>query len=247
MFQRLTRAARGLPNILEGLNIYVNRDKLRLIDHVFRSLSPGARSFADLGGVWKVNAGYTVYTMRKHPVEKGVIVDTDYPKELERRLQGYRNLNVVKGDFGRQEIAESVGTVDLIYLFDVLLHQAGPDWDEILEIYSRRSPCFVIYNQQYIGGGKTIRLTELPLERYVALTTESRKETYRFIYEHRHEMHPQYQKPWGDIHNVAQWGITDNDLRNTMSRLGYREVYFRNHGRFLDLKAFENHAFVFTR
>jgi hypothetical protein len=229
LFRQLTRAAWSLPNLLEGLNINVNRDKLRLIDRVFRSISPGAKSFADLGGVWKVNAGYTVYTMQRHPVDKGVIVDTDYPKKLERRLQHYRNLKVINGDFGRQEVVKSVGAVDLIYLFDVLLHQAGPDWDEILELYSRHSPCFVIYNQQYVGGGETIRLTKLPLERYVALTTEARTETYQYIYEHRDELHPQYYKPWGDVHNVAEWGITDKDLCTTMSRLGYREVCFHNH------------------
>jgi hypothetical protein len=247
LLRRLARAAGSLPNLFEGFNIYVNRDKLRLIDYVFKTLSPGARSFADLGGVWKVDAAYTTYTMRNYRVDKGVIVDTDYPEGLKRRLQRQSTLKIVQGDFGRKEIVESVGAVDMIYFFDVLLHQASPDWDEILEIYSRISPCFVIYNQQFIGGGETIRLTKLPLERFVSLTTDVREETYRYVYEHRNELHPQYHKPWGDIHNVAQWGITDKDLRSTMSRLGYREVYFRNHGRFLDLEAFENHAFVFHR
>jgi hypothetical protein len=46
---------------------------------------------------------------------------------------------------------------------------------------------------------------------------------------------------------LRQWGITDTDLRNVMHRLGYDEVFFRNFGRFSDLPAFENHAFIFKR
>jgi hypothetical protein len=61
------------------------------------------------------------------------------------------------------------------------------------------------------------------------------------------ELHPVYRKPWPDIHNIFQWAITDQDLRNVMTRLGFQEVYFRNHGRFSNLTAFENHAFVFLR
>ena len=32
-----------------------------------------------------------------------------------------------------------------------------------------------------------------------------------------------------------------------MKQLGFREVFYRNYGRFSDLPAFENHAFVFVR
>jgi len=67
------------------------------------------------------------------------------------------------------------------------------------------------------------------------------------VYEHASEVHPEYKKPWKDIHNIFQWGITDDDLRSTMDGLGYCEAHYKNHGRFSDLPAFENHAFIFVK
>ena len=245
--RKLIKAARNLPNLLRGHNIYVNRDKLRLIDHTFTSLAPEASSFADLGGVWKVNAAYTIHALRHSSVRRGSIVDTDFPAWVEKKLGRFPNLQVVHADFGSSEAIAAVGHVDVVFMFDVLLHQANPDWDEILSAYARIAPCFVIYNQQYILEEQTVRLTDLPLERYMALTSDKRADLYSYVYEHKHELHPTYQKPWGDIHNIGQWGITDGDLRTAMTDLGFSEVYYRNYGMFLDLPAFENHAFVFKR
>jgi hypothetical protein len=79
------------------------------------------------------------------------------------------------------------------------------------------------------------------------IASDARSEVYRYVYEHRHEIHPEYGKPWGDIHNISQWGITDGDLRQTMRGLGFGEVFFRNYGRFVGLPAFEEHGFVFVK
>ena len=245
--RKLIKAAQNLPNLFQGHNIYVNRDKLRLIDHTFTSLVPEASAFADLGGVWKVNAAYAIHSLRCPSVRRGVVVDTDFPAGVEKKLRRYPNLQIVHADFGSSEAIAAVGHVDVLLFFDVLLHQANPDWDKILSAYAQIAPCFVIYNQQYILEEKTIRLTDLLLERYMALTSDIRADLYAYVYEHKGELHPTYQKPWGDIHNISQWGITDRDLRETMRELGYSEIYYRNHGKFLNLPAFENHAFIFRR
>ena len=50
-----------------------------------------------------------------------------------------------------------------------------------------------------------------------------------------------------DIHNVFQWAVSDHDLRQIMSQLDFEEVYYRNHGRFLDSTQFENHAFIYIK
>lgn len=245
--RRAAKALRNIPNLWHGYNIYVNRDKLQLIDYTFGEVFPDAKSFADLGGVWKVNAAYSVHTMKRRRVERGVLVDTNYPQGLKERLQRYPGLSVVEGDFSLAETARVVGKVDVVYFFDVLLHQANPDWDDVLKVYANLSPCFVIYNQQFVRGEEAVRLTDLPFEQCIELVSDLRYDTYRYIYDHKTEMHPQYHKPWGDIHNVFQWGITDKVLRDTMSKLGYEEVLFKNYGRFLDLSAFEDHAFIFRR
>lgn len=246
-FNRIKKIIKNAPNLLSGYTIYVDTDKLRLIDRVFGQILPSARSFADLGGVWNVNGGYSLYTIRKHNLQRGVLVDTDFPDGLHKTLSKVSRLTVVKGDFARPETIDAVGSVDVVYFFDVLLHQAQPSWSEILAAYARHASCFVIFNQQYVNGNATVRLTDLPIEEYIALAPHGREETYRYVYAHADDMHPVYKKRWKDIHNIFQWGITDDDLRTTMNGLGFREVYYRNHGRFSNLPAFENHAFVFLK
>jgi hypothetical protein len=151
------------------------------------------------------------------------------------------------GDFGNATTALSVGDTDIVYFFDVLLHQANPDWDQVLTLYAKQARCMVIYNQQYISGDRTVRLTLLPMEEYMAITGGTRSEFFQYVFEHKEDIHPVYGKPWGDIHNLTQWGITDADLRAAMRGLGFREVYFKNHGNFVGLPSLENHAFIFIR
>lgn len=245
--RKLRRVFRNLPNLFQGYSIHVNRDKLDLINRTFRTYCPQARSFADLGGVWNVNAAYTIHTMGRFAIDRAFLVDTDIPLRLASRLRRFNNLEVIQGDFGSPSIAQRAGNVDVIFFFDVLLHQANPDWDRILEQYSSTCSCFVIYNQQFARGEKSVRLTDLPFDEYIALTSDHAKEFSRFVFEHKYDVHPRFNKPWKDIHNIAQWGITDQGLRSVMSQLGFREVFYRNYGMFIDLPAFENHAFVFKR
>lgn len=247
LLRRFTKAVRRLPNLFQGYNLYVNREKLRLIDHTFNTIFPQAKSFADAGGIWKVNGAYSVHTLKHYRIEKGTLIDTDFPEGLEKRLKRYQQLEVIRGDFASKLNVDAMGEVDVVYFFDVLLHQANPHWDEVLALYSKVSPCIVIYNQQFTQGEKAVRLTELPLNNYVELVPDFRRDIYKYVFDHKSAMHPTYGKPWGDIHNIFQWGITDKALRDTMRDLGYEEVYYANHGRFLELSAFENHAFIFKK
>ena len=245
--RKIARAARNLPNFLQGYNIYVNRDKLRLIELVFRQLQPDARSFADLGGAWKVNGAYSIHAVKSCGAQKGAIVDTNFSPAVLDRLARYPSIESIQDDFASDRVVSRIGEVDVILLFDVLLHQANPDWDDILRRYAAHCPCFVIYNQQFVQGPATIRLTDLSYDEYVAIASDHASDTVRHVYGHRDEIHPRYGKPWKDIHNISQWGITDKGLRSIMSGLGYREAYFKNHGMFYGLPAFEEHAFIFLR
>lgn len=244
---RLKKIIKNSPNLLSGYNIYVDTDKLRLIDHVFKHIAPFARSFADLGGVWKVNAGYTLYTLQKKNIQRGILVDTNFPDGLKEKLSQHPRLTIIQGDFAHTGTISRIGNVDVVYFFDVLLHQANPSWSKILSEYAKNVSCIVIFNQQYIRGEHTVRLTDLPIDEYIGIAPKGREETYRYIYSHAQEIHPEYKKPWKDIHNIFQWGITDDDLRATMNGFGFQEVYYKNHGRFSNLPAFENHAFIFVK
>jgi hypothetical protein len=245
--RRLFKLIRHLPNLLQGYNIYVNKEKFALIDEAFGKILANSESFADLGGVWKVNAAYTRYVLKKYAIKRAYLIDTNYTARVMKKIAGYKNLDTIEGDFTSDEVIKKIAGVDVIFLFDVLLHQVNPDWDQVLEKYARITKSFIIYNQQLIDVKKSMRLTNLPLEKYTQLVPARRDTFYETIYAKDQQIHPQYKKPWKDIHNIWQWGITDDDLREKMTALGYEQVYYKNYGRFADLKTFEDHAFVFVR
>ena len=245
--RRLRKLIHNAPSLLQGYNIYVDTDKLRLIDLVFGHLYPDARSVADLGGVWKVDGAYTDYAVKRFHLQRGVLVDTNVSPKVRQLLSNGRPIQIIDGDFTQKAVISQLGDIDVAFFFDVLLHQANPSWSEVLTAYAKQVKCIVIFNQQYIRSEQTIRLTSLPLEQYRELAPKGRDETYEYIYAHPDEIHPTYMKPWKDIHNVFQWGITDVDLRGHMKLLGFQELSYRNYGQFSDLPAFENHSFVFKQ
>ncbi|MEI6502812.1 MAG: hypothetical protein WCP21_17520, partial [Armatimonadota bacterium] len=54
------------------------QDKIDLIDLAFSRFD--LHSFADLGGVWGVEGGYTFHALEKHDVSAAALVDT-HPTE----------------------------------------------------------------------------------------------------------------------------------------------------------------------
>jgi hypothetical protein len=144
----------------------LRKDKVQLIDFAFRRF--GARSFADLGGVGKVDGGYTFYTLDEHRPERGVLADVR-AGYLKDRAEGYPALDLVEGNFGEEAVAERVGSVDALYLFAVLLHQGhqgAANWDDILELYADRARLFLVHNPQWTGSEESVRLSEFAREEY---------------------------------------------------------------------------------
>ena len=157
--RKLKIALQNLPNLARGYNLYVNPEKMRLIDKAFSATSLKPKSFADLGGVWKVDAAYTIYTAKRYGIP-GKIVDTNFNPKAQAELDKLPNVKTVAGNFGDDQIIAQLDKPEMVFFFDVLLHQVNPNWDEILKKYSKITNCFVIYNQQIINHDKTIRLTE---------------------------------------------------------------------------------------
>jgi hypothetical protein len=93
-----------------------------------------------------------------------------------------------------------------------------------------------------------VRLLDLGREEYFKnVPRDENHPIYKALFEKMNEIHPQYKRPWRDIHSVWQWGITDRDLLQTTENLGYKMLYYKNCGRFGSLPNFENHAFVFQK
>lgn len=148
-------------NLLQNLDF----NKRELIDFTFSQITSPI-SFFDLGGVWGVNGAYTFYAIENFDIAYAFLVDTDFTDPLRDRSKAYKNLTLVNGNFGDKAIIKQLKRVDIIFLFDVLLHQVKPDWDEILQLYAPLTEWFVIYNPQFINAEKTVRLLDLGIEQY---------------------------------------------------------------------------------
>lgn len=229
-----------------GLFRKILQDKVDIIDRAFTSLE--VESFADLGGVWRVEGGYTFHALDKHNIKDAALVDTHPTQKVIDKAKSYPQLRLIKGNFGDPSIADQVGDVDAVLLFDVLLHQVAPDWDAILDMYAKRVRALIIYNQQWTGPGSNVRLLDLGEKEYFRNVPHNpRQENYKDLFARLDEIHPDHGRPWRDVHHIWQWGITDDDLESKIARLGFSLMYKKNCGRFGRLPNFENHAFIFAR
>jgi hypothetical protein len=220
--------------------------KTELIDFACRRFD--VKSFADLGGVWRVEGGYTFYALQRYSIERAFLVDTNFTDTVIERKASYPTLQLIEGNFGEERVAQRIGSVDVMIFFDTLLHQVSPDWDEVLEMYAGRASCFLILNQQFTASEKTVRLLDLGEEEYFRNVPHSRdEEPYKSVFKSPYEMHRQHKRINRDIHNIWQWGITDDDLIAKMKLLGFKTQFYKNAGKFDNLENFESHAFVFTR
>lgn len=138
------------------------------------------------GSRCRLGSGRRLYISRpdKYPVKEAVLVDGRITPTVAARANSYPQLRVIEGNFGDQEIADKVGNVDALFLFDVLLHQVSPDWDTILDMYAKNVRCLLIYNQQWIGSTTTVRLLDLGEKHYFRNVPHSKlNKAYRDLFQ----------------------------------------------------------------
>jgi len=203
------------------------------------------RSFADLGGVWAVDGGYTFAALEQFEIERACLVDEDHTDAVRRRATAHPQLELICANFGAQSTADQVGEVDAVILFDVLLHQVSPDWDQILELYAPRTRSFLIVNPQWTGNADAVRLLDLGREEY--LRSVPPLDLHSEVFAKLEETNPQRGRPWRDVHDIWQWGISDAALTAALGRLGFELVYFEDTGPWQGLPRFRNRAFAFAR
>lgn len=224
----------------------LNPEKLLAIDYAF---SNGTKSsFADLGGVWRVDGGYTFYTLDKYRLRSAFLIDLeDVSEKALKHARQYPCLKLIKGSFGAPSIIKQLPRLDAIIMFDVLLHQVNPDWDHILDMYASLTDCFMIYNPQF-KAEKTTRLFELGEKGYFAnVPHDETTPEYKDLFKKMDQVEPKYNIKWREHPDVWQWGITNRDLLNKMDSLGFTVVYLKNCGQFRNLENFDNYAYVFRR
>jgi len=225
----------------------LNPAKKDLIDYAFQNGSK--KSFMDLGGVWGIDAAYTFYTLDKYHVTSAFLVDIGYTNLVLERAKKYPHLKMIKGNFGEDTVIKQLKKVDAIFMFDILLHQVKPDWDQVLDMYAPLTDSYLIFNQQF-KATKTTRLLDLGEKEYFANVPHDGTGTapsYIRLFERLDEMHPEHKKAWKDIPSIWQWGITNNDLITKVTSLGFTLQYLKNCGPFGNLKNFDNYAFMFQK
>lgn len=226
----------------------LNTDKLSLIDVVVDQFH--ISSFADLGGVWLVDGGYSTYALDRG-VRRGTLVDL-HPEMLSEAVRARQDLEIILGNFAHDEVAQRV-QADCLFLFDVLVHQTMPNWDYVLSLYAKRVQYFLIFNQQWIATRKTVRLIDLGEQEFFRNTPNSKddplcRDLFKNLYEPcESEFHNWGHRAHRDISTIWQWGITDEDLVAEMRFHGFNPVFYRNHGKAWELPNFEHHAFIFAR
>ena len=139
-FFRLKRFYKGVyglwAKIRYGYPIYFDRSKKKLIDTLFDLANGDINTITDLGGIYKVHGAYSFYTIQKYHVSKVMEIDTKLTREYLELCKKFTQITSLEANFADAEAISKIENADALYLFDVLLHQVDPDWDEILELYS---------------------------------------------------------------------------------------------------------------
>lgn len=226
----------------------LNPAKLALIDTAIQHYQ--IRSFADLGGVWLVDGGYSAYALDRG-VAKGMLVDL-HTEMLSEQVRSRANLKLINGNFAHYEVARQV-QVDAVFLFDVLLHQVMPNWDYVLSLYAKQARFFLIFNQQWTATRRSVRLVDLGEQEFFRNTPNSKDDPLcRDLFAKLYEPCESEFDNWGrrayrDVSTIWQWGITDDDLIAEMKFHGFEPVHYQNHGQAWELPNFEHHAFLFAK
>jgi hypothetical protein len=211
--------------------------------------SENIRSLADLGGCWGVNAGYTLDIIARNSIDQAYVVDQRITDLSRQKAAKYPQVHFVEGWFDQRSTAERVPDVDSVLMFDVLLHQVKPDWDDVLALWAKKTKSFIIYNQMWFKDNDTVRFIERGFEWYrdnVYFTDEQKLAAW---FASHGRIDAASGKKQEDRHAFWQWGITPDDLVRRMQELGFKLKARENHGRFPPAKQawIQDEAYVFSR
>lgn len=234
------------PSTEDGAEFHPNFriEKKELLDTAFSEKQP--ESVAELGCVWGIDCAYGRYVLEKFRPKSITMIDTHWTESALEKVGKHQEIKIFQRNFGEISMPETLGHVDAIILFDVLLHQVAPDWDRLLQIYAPYTRSFVIFNQQWIGSPLSIRLLDMGRDEYFRnVPHDPTNPSYQKLFDNMYTMHPEHNRIWRDVHHIWQWGITSADLLFTMDRLGFQLDYFKSYGELDSLPNFSEEALIF--
>ncbi len=212
------------------------------------SLMPVKR-VAELGCIWGVDGFYGRYIAETYKPEKVFMADAIWNDNARNLCKAFPQIEMIEGDFTRPEMPARIGPVDVVVLFDILLHMVAPDWDAVLRMYAPYTQAFWIVNRQFTASPITVRLMDLGKEEYFRnIPHKADHPTYKMVFDKLNEVDPRFNKIHRDVMYVWQWGITNHDLIDTMDRLGFELQYLQQHpAHSKHAPNFENVGFIFKR
>ncbi|MDE2689506.1 MAG: hypothetical protein OXI49_03270 [Acidobacteriota bacterium] len=201
--------------------------KLALVETAHRITE--FRSFADLGGCWGVNGAYSFHAAELcgPSLERAFILDGSITPQTRDRAGQHPRVQLVETLLGSREAHEAVGHVGAVIMFDILLHQVDPDWNDFLLAWSRQTDTLVIHNQNWLKTPRTIRFVERGLEWYrrnvVVWEDEYAPSVERwFARHHERDSRGRLER---DSYDFWQWGIRPLELINLLARHGFELVH----------------------
>ncbi len=193
------------------------------------------RSFADLGACWGVDGAYAFHaaSLCGEDLERAVIVDGDVTPLTRERAPALPQLELVQTLLGSNAALDAVGKVDALIMFDILLHQVKPDWDDFLHRWAQRTDTLIIFNQNWLKTPRTIRFVDRGLRWYrenVHVWRDEWNDDARLeAWFARHHERDEDGRLERDNHMYWQWGIRPLDLVGLLARQGFELVYMKRH------------------
>jgi hypothetical protein len=228
------------------LDVPIDAAKTRLVSDAIDRY--GLRSIVDVGACWAVHGGYTLHALESGKIDRAVVLDGEITDLTRARAAGDPRIVLREGDIGDADFIAALPACDAAIMFDVLLHQVAPDWDEFLMRYSRKVNHFVIWNQDWIGSDSSVRFVERGLEWYLDNAGDTDAARIRRWFARHDEIAERFGRPWRDVPDFWQWGIASAELIDTMRRAGFRLDYFNNCGAWSERHPnIQKNAYLFSR
>ena len=118
-------------------------------------------------------------------------------------------------------------------MFDILLHQVKPDWDDFLLAWAQRAKALIIYNQNWLKTSRTIRFVDRGLDWYrrnVVVWEDDNPSTDPVGWFARHHERDAHGRLERDSPDFWQWGIRPLEIVNLLALHGFELVHMTRDG-----------------
>ncbi|MYA09832.1 MAG: hypothetical protein F4060_02515 [Holophagales bacterium] len=188
------------------------------------------RSFADLGGCWGVNGAYAFRAAELcgSTLKRGFVLDGNITPQTRETAARHPKVRLVETLLGSREAHDAVGYVGAVIMFDILLHQVNPDWNDFLLAWSQQTDTLVIYNQNWLKTPRTIRFVDRGLgwyRRNVVVWEDENQSTELDGWFARHHERDSRGRLERDSYDFWQFGIRPLEMINLLAHHGFELVH----------------------